>query len=658
MKITQIIRLVTVVLAMVLVFFIVTVSWSLNHLSGAFRTVEKYGSLRTQVTARIHMPINAYLATGDAALLSEIEANIRSMQVTARQDEVLPVNARGVFLELLESLGQALVGDLRAAGKMADPQILLVNNENQLAGEIDSLLGVVERSNTLDAADKLRYYKSMGQMLFTLQRLASTRQNYFVNQREAALNTIETYLRELAEHADRLSGYQPLGVASAGNSEDEMADLLGWNDGGGGTSGDAGREHLSEMVSLIKRYPKDLRNARSFIEQKIAGRNKTAERMLTLQQRLEQLGQTVTADYQQTERTLYAMLFVSWALIIAIGVAMVLLLRHIAAITNQTSDHVNKLASGDLHSSFVVSSTISEVAQLKNAIAQLKDYFKHLIGNIHRETATLDRCRQDVIEGSRQMERIVAEQQTLSVASAEQMNQLLSSFQEVARNAGETHHTTTSAREGIEDGADKMETSRAQVTALADVMDETAASLRHLQQDAKAIEGVLGVIRGFTEQTNLLALNAAIEAARAGEHGRGFAVVADEVRKLASHTASSADEISLLVEKLNAATGKTVGFMQRQQAAVARTVEAVDVVGRAFAAIRGAINDIHEKNALIAAAAEQQSAVAEEVAQGIRSGADAAGKSLQEAQSNKSSADALNRVGENLQALVSQFSLR
>lgn len=656
MKITHISRLVTIFLVLVIVFFIVAVSWSLRHLSEAFQMVEKYGQLKTQVTRQVHIPINAYLDSADATLLSKIDGNILQLQQKAQQDADLPPNVREAVTKLLASIQQAVMVDLRAAGKMAGPQILLINNEKQLAEEIASLAGYAERTHNLDAAAKVRYFMTLNEMQFTLQRMATSRQSFFTKQNPATLVLLETYLQELQGNLTVLTGYPPLAIYEQRQSVDEMADLLGWSEGAE-TKHDVSREHIDEIASLIKRYPKEIRNARRFIEQKIAGRAETAEKMNQLQQRLEQLGQTVADDYQAIENRLYGMIALSLSLIVGIGGAMLLLMRHIAAIIGKTSAYVDQMASGDLRSSFIVSSKISEVIRLSRAIAQLKEYFKHLIGNIHRESATLNRCQQAVIEGGDQVEKIVARQQRLSIGSAEQMNQLLLSFQDVANNAGETLDATTSTLEGIEGGMDKMRQTQQQVNTLANATDQTATALRQLQLDVKDIERVLEMIRGFTEQTNLLALNAAIEAARAGEYGRGFAVVADEVRKLASHTALSAAEIQQLVEKLNSAANKTADYMQIQQRSSKHSVQAVEAVSEEFTAMYSSINAIREKNALIAAAAEQQSAVAADVAKGIRETADASGDSLLEAQKNKASAEELTRVVNNLEALVSQFAL-
>ena len=379
--------------------------------------------------------------------------------------------------------------------------------------------------------------------------------------------------------------------------------------------------------------------------------------MASMQLQLDKLGISVTQDYESTENKLYLILIICLALVVIVNGMMLYLNGHLSKIINQASVYLGRLASGDLRLSFELESKITEVNQLKTALANLKDFFNKLINEIHQETATLDHCQKTVVEGNQKMERIVAEQKQLNSQSSVQMQELSKSFQDVARTTVETHNETTVAQDSIQNGVQQMQKSRDQVHELASIMDRTAAALMELKGDAKAISGVLGVIQGFAEQTNLLALNAAIEAARAGEHGRGFAVVADEVRKLASHTASSADEIQALVEKLNSATSETISLMDNQQKSAMQTTQAVEEVSLVFSSIYDAIVGIHEKSTLIASSAEQQSAVAVEVSNGIAKTVDSANTTLQEAQKNKASANELIHVSENLQALVKQFSV-
>lgn len=655
MKISYISRLITAVLIIVMSVFIISTIWSLNHLSLAFQTVEEYSTIKSRVTNQIHIPINAYLNSGDAGLIIKIEKNINTLIQDTKQNENLSLNAQTGFISLLKNLNNAVIVDLRAAGKLSDPQVLLINNENQVSGEINILLNYVKQSTQADPSAKQQYFLTLGELQNKLQKLSHTRQNYFKNQNTASLGTLNSYVNRMQSDSNLLSQYPALAIYET-ESDKDLTSLMGWGDDNESTE-DKASEHISELRSLINRYPKELKNAQHFIHQKIASRKQAAEQMIALQQQLNQLGESISTDYQSTQSILYYILSICFILIIATNISLIFLQKRFAQIIGQTNQYVNKLASGDLTSIFLLQSRITEANQLKISIAQLKNYFTQLISNIYQETDRLKSCQKTVIDGNQEMEKIAANQQQLSEVSSEQMQQLSYSFQDVAKNAAETRNATTQAQQSIANGVESMKQTQHQVRDLSSVINNTANSLSLLQEDAEAIEGMLNVIQGFTEQTNLLALNAAIEAARAGEHGRGFAVVADEVRKLSSHIALSASDIQTLVEKLNNTTKNTVKLMNSQQESADRTTKAVDDVNQIFSYIYKAIIDIHEKNTIIASSAEEQSAVAVEVSKSIFETVNSSNLTLQEAQNNKNSAAALSQVSQNLHALVEQFSI-
>ncbi len=652
MRISLISRFATITLVVILVLFITAISWSLKNLSSAFHDVESYGELKNRVMQQVYIPINTYLDSSDATLLAEIENNIKNLVKRTQTDVTLTMEARNVLVDLLKNLEQSVVLDLRAAGKLADPQILLMNNENQLLGEIETLMDYVGQSTLAGAETKQRYLIALGRMQLALKRLASVRQNYFASHNRASLETMQSYLQVMAEETKRLVSYPPLGVY-AQQDEDELSGLLGWDEDI--NKEDQTHEHVAEIASLINRYPKELQNAQRFSQQKMAGRKKTALQMKAMQTQLDQLDKDIASQYQTTEERLYIIFFVCLALIVIISVLLILLQRHLAMITDRSSAYINKLASGDLKSSFQMDSKIAEVNHLKAAFAKLRGYFSDLIDKIQQETTTLDYCQQTVVSGTQNMESMVIDNQQLSALSVMQLKQLASSFHEVAANAAETRNDAASAHDSIGKGVAQMQNTLEKTRDLTGGMDDTASSLMQLQTEVQSIEGVLSVIQGFTEQTNLLALNAAIEAARAGKHGRGFAVVADEVRRLASNTATSAEDIQLSLEKLSAITCQTVALMQGQQKSANETTLAVNDINQIFTRIYDAITDINDKNDVIATSAEQQALVATDMSEGIAKISEEADLAIQEAQRNKAGAAEITVVCGNLQALVQQF---
>ncbi|WP_442964009.1 methyl-accepting chemotaxis protein [Pseudomonas sp. MM211] len=227
--------------------------------------------------------------------------------------------------------------------------------------------------------------------------------------------------------------------------------------------------------------------------------------------------------------------------------------------------------------------------------------------------------------------------------------------QEVARNAADASRAASDADREAAQGDRVVAEAIAQIERLAAEVTRSTEAMSHLQKESNKIGSVMDVIKAVAEQTNLLALNAAIEAARAGEAGRGFAVVADEVRGLAQRTQKSTEEIEGLVAGLQQGTQQVANIMQSSRDLTDSTVELTRKAGGSLESITRTVSNIQSMNQQIAAAAEQQSAVAEEISRSVINVRDISEQTAAASEETAASSVELARLGSQLQQMVSHF---
>lgn len=278
--------------------------------------------------------------------------------------------------------------------------------------------------------------------------------------------------------------------------------------------------------------------------------------------------------------------------------------------------NLHELTTGNLRS-HIDSTGNNEIGQINEAVKSLQARLFTLIGIFVETGDKLSAVASNLSDSSSQSVHGLTRQseQTDMVASA--MNEMTATVQDVARNAAHTAEAVNQAHQEADEGQSQINRTHQAITALAGQLDNAARSIESLKEQGTAIENVVKLISGIADQTNLLALNAAIEAARAGEHGRGFAVVADEVRALAAKTQASTIDIRDMIGKLRGGIESTVHVVHAGHQQMDAVKEQAAATEMALGQIAGAITQIGDMSTQIATATEEQSMVAEEMNRNI-----------------------------------------
>ncbi len=295
-------------------------------------------------------------------------------------------------------------------------------------------------------------------------------------------------------------------------------------------------------------------------------------------------------------------------------------------------------------------------------VGRLSKAFNRFIGKIHDLVVDVASASAQVATSAEEMSAItgtmrdsVTQQQSETTQVATAINEMTSTVQEVASHAGDAAESARQAHGAAVSGQDVVRANMLAINTLSDEIGHSATAINELEQESINIGKVLDVIVDIAEQTNLLALNAAIEAARAGEQGRGFAVVADEVRTLAARTQESTEEIKGIIEGLQRRSQTAAQTMNQGLEQVSLSVEQAQKAEAALQSITSAVSAISDMNTRIASAAEEQSAVTEEINRNITNINSAAEHATHSAEQTASSSDELASLALRLQKLVSQF---
>ncbi len=298
-----------------------------------------------------------------------------------------------------------------------------------------------------------------------------------------------------------------------------------------------------------------------------------------------------------------------------------------------------------------------EAGRLLLAMARMQEKLRDTLQRISGSATQLASAAEELNSVTDESARGLTQQNNEIEQAATAVNEMTSAVEEVARNAVSTSQASSNATTSASDGRDLVQETVSAIERMSGDVQSTATLIGELAEESRDIGKVLDVIRGLADQTNLLALNAAIEAARAGEAGRGFAVVADEVRALAHRTQQSTSEIERMIASIQSGTEHAVDSMRNSTDRAESTLNIAKGAGISLDTINTAIVEINERNLVIASAAEEQAQVAREVDRNLVNIRDLSVQSATGANQTSAASNELSRLAVDLNSLVGRFSL-
>lgn len=607
-----------------------------------YRELARDTNLSSRVQANmlmVRMAVKNYLISHDEAFLADYQTRMAVMNrfLEEAQGEITHPERKALVVQTTDLLN--------TYQKVFKDVVALVQEEDRLYFEVLVKEGPVMREQIAalkalarsgDSLEKLALVGSVQESLL-MGRLYLVRfmEKNVADDYQIALNALQKELEAL------LSPLQRLALTSTE------------------------RAHLDAFLTARTHYLQ----AMQAMHTTLGERHQLVERRLDVigpqvAERVEDLKLSVMAEQDQlgpylqarNHKDLLQLVVVSVIAVLVGGCFAVFIARAIAQPLQKVVGFAHTLAEGDL-SKTMQTYRRDEVGDLQNALSQTSGKLKAMVSEIYDASGQMSCSAEELAVLTEQARTGILQQQEETDQVASAVSQLAYTAQHVAENAAQAADAAELANDQVSSGRQKMQQATQGMHKLSGSLNQTADEVEQLQQKTRDINAILDVIKGIAEQTNLLALNAAIEAARAGEQGRGFAVVADEVRGLAQRTQQSTEMIHDLIGDLQRRANQAVDVMHRGQQEAEYCIELVDHSDQSLNAIRAAVERMNEVNTQIASAAEQQSVAAEQISSSISNVRVVAEQSCAAADETANASVSLSDVANQLQTMVQRFRL-